>query len=658
MRQFITTMLLLFSLALSAKSISFNSPNKQVTVTLNTDKELTWSITSGQTVVITPSALSLNVTLGNKQQTLGSNLNCQKSKPVTHLSKNNDEESYTECVVAGKDYKVEFRAYNNGAACYRFVIGKKGSNVVHSEQADFHFADNYTCYAPYVNDNRGGEHWSHSFEAYYDIQKLQDLYKDSVFMTPAAISLPQQKKAVILEAGLENYPGMYLLHKQGNSVEAAFPTLPLETKVGGFNRLNLMPTKRSADIAKDVTTLPWRIVLTVDRDIDLIGNKICEWLSPASRIADTSWIKPGKAAWEWWNNWNISGVNFRAGINTETYKYYTDFAAANHLEYLVIDEGWSDSEDLLTLSNPKTLDLNEIVSYAKGKNVGIILWSSWRNLTQRGTAKMDEIMSHYQQMGVKGFKVDFFDRDDQVAIQSAYEVAQCAAKHHLLLDLHGLKPFGIQFAYPNILNFEGVKGLENSKWEPLVNGKPLHDQPAYDCLIPFLRNLVGPMDYTPGTMNNAVQSQFYGNNDHPMSQGTRVHQMAMYTVFYAPLQMLADSPTKYMKEQECTSFLAQIPTTWDETLPLAGEMGKYVAVARRKGNVWYVGVLGNWDEHKSIDLNLDKMNVEGWNVEAFADGPNADREATDYTHSKTHISGNHLTINLAPGGGWTAIIKK
>lgn len=658
MRQLFTTMLLLISLALSAKSISFSSPNQQVKVTLNTDKSLTWSIASGETVVLTPSALSLDMTVGGKRLTLGNNLDCQKSKPITHISKHNEGESYTECVVAGKEGKVEFRAYNNGAACYRFVITKKGSNVVHGEEANFCFADNYTCHAPYVNDNRGGEHWSHSFEAYYDVQKLQDLYKDSLFMTPAAIALPQQKRTVILEAGLENYPGMYLLHKHGNCVEAAFPTLPLETIVGGFNRLNIMPTKRSTDIARDVTTLPWRIVLTVDKDIDLIGNKICELLSPASRIADTSWIKPGKAAWEWWNNWNLSGVDFQAGINTKTYLYYTDFAAANHLEYLVIDEGWSDPEDLLTLSDAKTLDLNQIVDYAKSKNVGIILWTSWRNLSQRGAAKMEEIMSHYEQMGVKGFKVDFFDRDDQIAIRSAYEIAQCAAKHHLLLDLHGLKPFGIQFAYPNILNFEGVKGLENSKWEPLVNGKPLHDQPAYDCMIPFLRNLVGPMDYTPGTMSNAVAAQFYGNNDHPMSQGTRVHQMAMYTVFYAPLQMLADSPTKYMKEQECTDYLAQIPTTWDETLPLAGEIGKYVAVARRKGDVWYIGVLGNWDEYKNLDLDLSKMGVAGWNADVFADGVNADREATDYKHSKMRLNGDHLTISLAPGGGWTAIVRK
>ena len=375
--------------------------------------------------------------------------------------------------------------------------------------------------------------------------------------------------------------------------------------------------------------------------------------------------KAGKVAWDWWNNTNITGVDFRAGINTETYKYFVDFARNNHLEYIIIDEGWSDPEDLLTFSDK--MDMAGIINYAKENGVGVILWSSWRNLVQRGHDKMEAIMKHYGDMGVKGFKVDFFDRDDQKAINSVYEIAACAAKHQLLLDLHGMRPFGVQFSYPNIVNIEGVKGLENSKWEPRTGVGPLHDQPRYDVTIPFLRALPGSFDYTPGAMVNAVRSQFFGNNDHPMSQGTRVHQMAMYTIFDAPLQMLADSPTKYMQNQECTDFISQIPTVYDQVVPLDGKLGEYVVVAKRKGNKWYIAAMNNWQVRDlTVDLSrlvtpndttgkLEKLNGK---ANIFADGINADREATDYKHTYRQVtSDDKFQIHLAPGGGWTAIVE-
>lgn len=506
------------------------------------------------------------------------------------------------------------------------------------------------------------------------------MYKDSLAITPLAVSLPDGKKAVVMEADVENYPGMYLLKGTSSStvsgvfssdastdysIHAAFPPLPLKEEIGGYARLNLVPTERANYIAEKVTKLPWRIVLVTDEDKQLVGNDIAKVLGPACRVKDTSWIKPGKVAWDWWNNTNITGVDFRAGINTETYKYFVDFARNNHLEYIIIDEGWSDPEDLLVFSDK--MDMAGIINYAKENGVGVILWSSWRNLVQRGHDKMEAIMKHYGDMGVKGFKVDFFDRDDQKAINSVCEIAACAAKHHLLLDLHGMRPFGVQFSYPNIVNIEGVKGLENSKWEPRTGDGPLHDQPRYDVTIPFLRALPGSFDYTPGAMVNAVRSQFFGNNDHPMSQGTRVHQMAMYTIFDAPLQMLADSPTKYMQNQECTDFISQIPTVYDQVVPLDGKLGEYVVVAKRKGNKWYIAAMNNWQARDlTVDLsrlvtpngttgNLEKMNGK---ANIFADGINADREATDYKHTYRQVtSGDKFQIHLAPGGGWTAIVE-
>ena len=664
----ITPILALCCLPLSAKVYTVQSLLGDMVVNINVDKSITWDITKGKTLVLKPSVISLQT----DRQTFG--VNPKVRKVTVHNYKNDDNGGYQQLLLSCNGYDVEFRVYLNAAA-YR-IIPKKMINKVVNETSEYRFAGDYQSFVPYVNDNREGERWCYSFESYYDEAPLSKMYQDSLAITPLAVCLPEGKKAVVMEADVENYPGMYLLKgtsttasashaSSAYSLHAAFPPYPLKEAIGGYNRLNLVPTERANYIAEKVTRLPWRIVLVTDEDKQLVGNDIAKLLGAKCRIKDTSWIKPGKVAWDWWNNTNITGVDFRAGINTETYKYYVDFAQKNGLEYIIIDEGWSDPEDLLIFSDK--MDMAGIINYAKQNGVGVILWSSWRNLIQRGHEKMEKIMKYYGDMGVKGFKVDFFDRDDQKAINSVYEVAECAAKHHLLLDLHGMRPFGVQFAYPNIVNFEGVKGLENSKWEPRVGDGPLHDQPRYDVTIPFLRALPGSFDYTPGAMVNAVRSQFFGNNDHPMSQGTRVHQMAMYTIFDAPLQMLADSPTKYMQNQECTDFIAQIPTVYDLVVPLDGKLGEYVVVAKRKGARWYIAAMNNWQARDlTVDLSLlIKMNetnnkLEKLNGRAniFADGINADREATDYKHTQRQInSDDKLQIHLAPGGGWTAIVE-
>ena len=664
----ITPILALCCLPLSAKVYTVQSLLGDMVVNINVDKSITWDITKGKTLVLKPSVISLQT----DKQIFG--VNPKVRKATVHNYKNDDNGGYQQLLLSCNGYDVEFRVYLNAAA-YR-IIPKKMINKVVNETSEYRFAGDYQSFVPYVNDNRGGERWCYSFESYYDEAPLSKMYQDSLAITPLAVCLPEGKKAVVMEADVENYPGMYLLKgtsttasashaSSAYSLHAAFPPYPLKEAIGGYNRLNLVPTERANYIAEKVTRLPWRIVLVTDEDKQLVGNDIAKLLGAKCRIKDTSWIKPGKVAWDWWNNTNITGVDFRAGINTETYKYFVDFAKKNGLEYIIIDEGWSDPEDLLIFSDK--MDMAGIINYAKQNGVGVILWSSWRNLIQRGHEKMEEIMKYYGDMGVKGFKVDFFDRDDQKAINSVYEVAECAAKHHLLLDFHGMRPFGVQFAYPNIVNFEGVKGLENSKWEPRVGDGPLHDQPRYDVTIPFLRALPGCFDYTPGAMMNAVRSQFFGNNDHPMSQGTRVHQMAMYTIFDAPLQMLADSPTKYMQNQECTDFIAQIPTVYDQVVPLDGKLGEYVVVAKRKGVRWYIAAMNNWQARDlTVDLSLlIKMNetnnklekLNGW-ANIFADGINADREATDYKHTQRQInSDDKLQIHLAPGGGWTAIVE-
>ena len=346
----------------------------------------------------------------------------------------------------------------------------------------------------------------------------------------------------------------------------------------------------------------------------------------------------------------LAGTTYPTDRRFEAEKLGFDDIARNSID------GVSDRDFCVELMSAVSILMMHLSRFSEE----IILWASWRNLTGGGdiSPAVEQVISHYAQMGIKGFKIDFFDRDDQIAISSTEQLAACAAKHHMLLDLHGLKPFGIQRAYPNILNFEGVKGLENSKWEPIVNGAPLHDFPRYDVTAPYLRQLVGPMDYTPGAMVNATRSLFRSVNDHPMSQGTRVHQMAMYTVFEAPLQMLADSPSKYIKEQECTDFIAKVPTTFDETIALDGKIAEYITIARRKGNTWFVGSMTNWTP-RSCTIDLSFLGEGNYEAEIFADGVNADREATDYKKEVRIVTAkDKLNVQLAPGGGWTARITK
>ena len=657
----------LISLCASAGNYEVSSPNGKVKVTITTDEGVKWSVDYDGRQVLLPSVIDIRLSQGRKTYGLG-----KVGKVARHAvngsfknpfyKKLNISDAYGQLLMyTTEKFTIEVRAYDDGAA-YRLISSNKKPLTVTDETVEFCFGDDYQAFVPYVNDNRGGERYCYSFESYYDEASLSKMYPDSLAITPLAVCLPDGMKAIVMDAGVENYPGIMLKKGEGNVLKAEFAPYPLEQEIGGYDRLNLVPTKRADYIAKFVKqqSLPWRAVVITERDADILNCDMAQRLAPACRIADTSWIKPGKVAWDWWNNCNITGVDFPSGMNTNTYLYYIDFAAKNRVEYIIIDEGWSGKESLMEGLSPD-IDLKRLIAYGKEKGVGIILWSSWRNLIGSnplgGIAATEAVMKHYADMGIKGFKVDFFDRDDQQVIASAYQVAECAAKYHLYLDYHGLKPFGIQRAYPNIFNFEGVKGLENSKWEPRVGDGPLHNQPRYDVTAPYLRMLAGPMDYTPGAMMNAMKDSFFGNNDHPMSQGTRVHQMAMYTTFEAPLQMMADSPTKYTQNQECTDFIAQIPTTFDETVALDGKLGEYTVIARRKGSVWYVAAMTDWTA-RDLTISLDFIGEGQHTADIFADGVNAHKEATDYKHTQqTVTSKDRLAVHLSSGGGWTAIIR-
>ncbi|MCD0488275.1 glycoside hydrolase family 97 protein [Pedobacter sp. MC2016-14] len=635
-----------------AKNYVFTSPDKKITVTVSAGKELQWSVDHAGTVVILPSTVSLQL----QNQVLGSDVKVTKAsqQEVNHIIKTNlykkaeVKDQYHELLLDCKGgYQVQFRAYNQGVA-YRFLLNTKDSVTILSEQSSYVFAENRTGYLPFIDPKRSaGDKYQTSFENTYTYLPLANTVKDSLAFLPVLIELADGKKAVITEADLEDYPGMYL--KRGSSPQSLTSELapyPKTEKRGGYNNVQSVVTGRENYIAKTSgkRPLPWRVIAVSKQDKDLLDNDLVYNLAAPSRVSDESWIKPGKVAWDWWNDWNISKVDFRAGINTTTYKYYIDFAAANKLEYIMLDEGWSEKADIMKVI--PDLNLKEIIDYGRKKNVGVWLWAGMYTLNE----KMKEAYEHYSKMGVKGFKIDFINRDDQKMVNFYYKAARMAAERKLLVDFHGAyKPTGLMRTYPNILNFEGVFGIESFK----ALRKEV-DFPGYETLVPYIRMLAGPLDHTPGAMRNATKKQYFTVNSMPMSQGTRCHQIALYVTYEAPLNMLSDNPTVYMKEQETTDFIASVPTVFDATVALDGKVGEYTVLARRKGNTWFVAALNNWNA-RDIEVDLSALGKIPSGAVIMQDGINADRDATDYKKLTLKIPANNkLKIHMAPGGGWAA----
>lgn len=633
-----------------ARTYKVFSPDNKLMITIDVSNVLTWGITYDKDVIIEPSEISLDFT--DKDMNTGFNV-------VNHIRRNINEKRkaflYKKEEIISHFNEIEFelkngcklqvRAYDNGAA-YRFINSDK-RNILNNEISNYRFSNNHKCYIPYVCDLRDNDQYCSAFESLYDKLCINDIKNDSLCLTPMMVCLENGIKAVICESGLYDYPGMFLERNlnQINTLKASFAKSPSSFYIGGFNNLNEMPKERNNYIAKlsPEQKLPWRIVMISDEDSEILDSDLVYDMAGECEIEDVSWIKPGKAAWDWWNDWNITGVNFKAGCNTSTYKHYVDFASKYGLEYVVIDEGWSSNAKDIDNINPE-LDLNELISYSKQKNVGIILWASYLGIK----GKEDYYFSRYSQMGIKGFKIDFFDRDDQLMVNYCYELARKAANYHLVLDMHGMfKPSGLNVRYPNVLSFEGVRGLENCKWHN-------YDMPDYDVTMPFLRMQAGPVDYTPGAMGNASSGVFRPISQQPMSMGTRVHQLASYIVFDSPLQMLCDSPSFYERDTVCTSFIAKIPTYFEEYRPLKSEIGKYVSVAKRKGSEWFVGALTDWDS-RTITIDFSFLPEGKYEAVVFEDGVNAGKNASDYCNYKLIITPSSVKQFLLASGGGLAI---
>lgn len=632
-----------------AKVYRLASPDNKISVSIDdTAGNIAYGIDYEGKVLVKPSVIDLSVeglpsTAKIKSAKSRNGVSEQIEAPFYRQKQVNS--NYNELLLKLNDNRsLEFRAYNSGVA-YRFAINsKKDSVIINDEVFQLNFPSDVNTYLPYTTNP--GNPTNISFENTYTVAPISKAEDMPAFL-PAVADFGGGLKLTLLESDIESFPGLFIVP---DTVALAFDGMHAKRPDAfTFSTGNAMAHVKSTEnyIAKTSgnRTFPWRIMAITTNDAQMPVNDLVYVLASPNRIGDTSWIKPGKVAWDWWNSWGLKGVDFRAGINTDTYKYYIDFAAKNGIEYVILDEGWykSSSGDMLTIV--PEIDLQELVDYGNQRGVGLVLWAVFSVLDRQ----LNEACDRYSKMGIKGFKVDFLDRDDQEAVDMAYRIAEKAAKHKMFLDYHGFyKPSGLNRTFPHLLNFEGVYGLEQCKWQDAKV-----DHPLYDVTMPFIRMMAGPVDYTPGAMRNATRIDWKPVYYNPVSMGTRCHQMGEYVVFDAPFLMLCDSPSSYEDEAECTEYLAAIPTVYDETIIPTAEMGNYIVTARRSGKDWFVGGLTNWSS-RDVDLDFSFL-PEGVTYEAtmFVDGMNAHRLATDYKKkSQTIDRSSRIKIHMAPGGGF------
>lgn len=623
--------------------LTVSSPSGAITVTIATGEALSYTVSGYGRELVAPSKISMTLqggeVLGASPLVLRSATRSvdQVLRPVVRIKREQIVDRYQELRVDFRGhYSLIVRAYDDGVA-YRFVLARPGEVIVESELATFEVPGNPLVYFP---EDKG--FISHQERPYRKV-RLGDIAPDAMAYPPVLVATEvAAPRMVITEADLRDYPGMSLTRASSGGLAGIFPQYPAATEMVRDRTERVTTREHWIARTRGTREFPWRVIVVSQKDADLLATDIVYRLAAETALADTSWIRPGQVAWDWWNFNNIYGVPFRAGVNTDTYKHYIDFAAEHGIEYVILDEGWYKLGDL-TAVVPQ-MDMNAIAAHARARNVGLIMWVVWKTFDQQMEATLDQ----FQTWGIKGIKVDFMQRDDQWMVNFYERVAREAAKRRMLVDFHGAyKPTGLYRTYPNVLTSEGIIGLEHNKWSADAS-------PDHNVTFPFMRMLAGPVDYTPGGMLNATKADFKPVFNRPMTQGTRCHQLAMYVIYESPLQMLADSPSNYRREPESLAFISAVPVEWDETRVLDASVGEYILVARRRGRDWYVGAMTNWTA-RSLDVDLGFLGSGRWTAEIHRDGSNADRAAVDYVREMKDVSAAQtLRIQLAPGGGWVA----
>lgn len=636
-----------FSSISAQKQVELLSPNAEIKLTLTISDKIYYDISYNNEMLLNKNYLQLNLTnqvLGKDPKLAGQKKNKVNEvlSPIVPLKYSQVKNEYNSLLLNFKgDYSVEFRAFDDGIA-YRFITNLKNDVEVSGEDFVLNFPDEYLLHL----QQPGGFKTAYE-EPYTHVESKDWKSSDKMSVLPVLIDTKKQYKILISESDLSDYPCMFIKGNGNNGVTSVFPKSPLEFGEDGDRSLKI--TKEAAYIAKTTgkRSYPWRYFVITKDDKQLLENTMTYKLATKSQIQDVSWIKPGQVSWEWWNDASPYGpdVNFVSGYNLDTYKYYIDFASKYGIEYIIMDEGWAKSTRDPYTPNPK-VDVHELIRYGKEKNVGIILWLTWLVVENNF-----DVFKTFQEWGVKGVKIDFMDRSDQWMVNYYERVAKEAAKYNILVDFHGsFKPAGLEYKYPNVISYEGVRGMEQ------MGGC----YPDNSVFFPFMRNAVGPMDYTPGAMISMQPNVYCGNRPNSASIGTRAYQLALFVIFESGLQMLADNPTLYYRNADCTEFITQVPTTWDETVPLEAKAGEYAIVAKRKGDKWYIGgMTNNREQMREFEISLGFLSAgKSYKMTSFEDGINAGRQAMDYRRKESQVKqGEKIKIKMVRNGGFAAVLE-
>ncbi len=632
-----------------AADIKFLSPDKNLELRINIENGVTASLFSENIKVFDIENIQLDTDRGiipsenSGIRRVRENSVNRMIKPDIKEKRSEIPEQYNETTIELSDRsKLQFRLYNNGLA-YRFILDLPGKIKVNDDRADFRFHNNAELIYQKDLNNPNSD-----YEKPYVTTPITEMEVNDMGNLPALVKNDAGQFILFMEANTKDYPVMWI-KKSTDGLSSHYWGVPsgYNDKGNSHNKKRTTGNKNYIAEIDGSRSLPWKVIAFAEKEADLLTNQMVYLLGDECKIEDTSWIKPGWVTFDWWSRRAIHGVDFKAGVNSETAKYMIDFAHEFGIRYFLFDDGWTLNDDL-TEAIPE-LDIAEVVKYADSKNVDVMLWVSYSNLDNQ----MEEALRKFQEWGVKGVKIDFTNRSDQEAVNFYWKAAEACARYSMVIDFHGAyRPDGLRRAYPNVLTREALIEFE-------YNGTTEWDNPDHHCTLPFIRNVAGPMDYIPGTMNNATKDDFRINANKPMGQGTRAHSIAMAVIAESPMQMLSDAQPLYYNNRECTEFLLDIPVEWDEIVPLKAKIGDYVALARRSGSEWYVAAITDWDS-RDISIALDFLEAgKEYTMELIKDGVNANETAVDYKKElKQGVrKGDEILINMASGGGWIAKIK-
>lgn len=634
------------------KSISISSPSGQIKVTVENKDSIYYSVTVNGKSVISPSAIVLTTNQGHlgikpvvlRQQQSAVHETIINPVPI---KRKNIPDHFNELNIRYQgNFALIFRVYDDGVA-YRFRTSLKDSLEIRNEIASFRFAQKADCYFPEVQKRENVDIYHTSFEEPYQILTLQQIRKTQICFSPTLID-DKSVKTFITESDLIDYPGMFLGGTSSNGLRGVFAPVPDKEEVQGGEFKQWIVTARKKYIARTNGTrvFPWRVIGISQHDGDLLTNDLVYRLARPPVSSDWSWVKPGISTDEWICGINLHHVDFNAGINTETYKYYVDFASRFGMQYVMLDAGWSDYDDLFKIT--PGLDLKELSAYAKTRNIDLMLWTLSMTLDKQ----LDKALDMFTGLGIKGFLTDFMDRDDQKMVAFYHRVAEAAAQRKLMVMFHGaFKNAGLERTYPNAITREAILGSEYNIWSDKAT-------PEHDLLIPFIRMLAGPLDYEPGSYNNANQRTFRPLPDMVMSQGTRVHQLAMFLAYDSPMQIFSGNPSDAYPEVDFTTFLASLPTSWDDTKVIEAKIGDYLVMARQKDSDWYITAMTDWTP-REFQVDLSFLAAGKFRAFTCEDGPNAPKNAGDYKMGYQLVdSSSKLSIKMAAGGGYVVKLIK